>query len=102
MPNLPNGTVTFLFTDIEGSTALWEQDRGVMAEAVERHLALLRQVVEAHHRVLYEVAGDAVQAAFAAASDALAAAAAAEQALEAADWGGLGPLRVRRHCTPAQ
>ena len=41
MPNLPSGTVTFLFTDIEGSTALWERDRGTMAAAVERHIALL-------------------------------------------------------------
>jgi class 3 adenylate cyclase len=42
MPDLPSGTVTFLFTDIEGSTALWERDRAAMAFAVERHLALLR------------------------------------------------------------
>jgi class 3 adenylate cyclase len=42
MPDLPTGTVTFLFTDIEGSTALWERDRQAMAAAVERHLALLR------------------------------------------------------------
>ena len=42
MPDLPSGTVTFLFTDIEGSTALWERDRAAMATAVERHLALLR------------------------------------------------------------
>ena len=41
MPDLPSGTVTFLFTDIEGSTALWERDRAAMATAVERHLALL-------------------------------------------------------------
>ena len=41
MPELPCGTVTFLFTDIEGSTALWERDRQAMAAAVERHLALL-------------------------------------------------------------
>ena len=41
MPDLPSGTVTFLFTDIEGSTALWERDRQAMANAVERHIALL-------------------------------------------------------------
>ena len=40
MAELPSGTVTFLFTDIEGSTALWERDRAAMATAVERHLAL--------------------------------------------------------------
>src|SRR5215207_3762288 len=38
MPDLPAGTVTFLFTDIEGSTALWERDRQAIATAVERHL----------------------------------------------------------------
>jgi predicted ATPase/class 3 adenylate cyclase len=91
----PSGTVTFLFSDIEGSTALWERDRPAMARAVDRHLALFRQAVAAHHGVLYKVVGDAVQAAFATAADALAAAVAAEQALVAADWGGLGPLRVR-------
>ena len=42
MPDLPSGTVTFLFTDIEGSTERWERDRTAMAAAVERHLALLR------------------------------------------------------------
>ena len=47
MPDLPSGTVTFLFTDIEGSTALWERDRRAMAEAVVRHLALLRQAMKA-------------------------------------------------------
>ena len=47
MPDLPSGTVTFLFTDIEGSTALWEHDRAAMARAVERHLSLLRAAVEA-------------------------------------------------------
>ena len=41
MPDLPSGTVTFLFTDIEGSTALWEQDQAAMRLAVDRHLELL-------------------------------------------------------------
>ncbi|MDF2758600.1 MAG: hypothetical protein K0S99_1232, partial [Thermomicrobiales bacterium] len=44
MPELPNGTVTFLFTDIEGSTALWERDRGAMREAVDRQLAILQSL----------------------------------------------------------
>jgi class 3 adenylate cyclase len=42
MPEFPGGTVTFLFTDIEGSTALWERDQAVMRLAVDRHLALLK------------------------------------------------------------
>ena len=42
MPELPSGTVTFLFTDIEGSTRLWEQDPLAMRSVVERHFSLLR------------------------------------------------------------
>src|SRR3954452_3228200 len=47
MPDLPSGTVTFLFTDFEGSTALWERDRATMEAAVERHLDLLRVAIAA-------------------------------------------------------
>ena len=64
MPELPSGTVTFLFTDIEGSTALWERDRTAMEIAVERHLALLRTSIAAHDGALFKVVGDAVRAAF--------------------------------------
>jgi class 3 adenylate cyclase len=60
MADLPSGTVTFLFTDIEGSTALWERDRQAMATAVERHLVLLRQTVETHGGNPFKVVGDAV------------------------------------------
>ena len=48
MPELPSGTVTFLFTDIEGSTALWEHDRQAMAAAVGRQIALLDAAIQAH------------------------------------------------------
>src|SRR5215207_10161928 len=72
MVDLPRGTVTFLFTDIEG-TALWERDRTAMAAAVERHLALLHTTIEAHGGVLFKTVGDAVQAAFHIAPDAVAA-----------------------------
>ena len=95
MPELPRGTVAFLFTDIEGSTALWERDRSAMATAVDRHLAVLRQAIESQHGVLYKVVGDATQAAFATAPAALAAALSGQRALRAEDWRGFGPLRVR-------
>ena len=95
MPDLPSGTVIFLFTDIEGSTERWEQDRTAMADAVERHLALLRQAVETHDGVPFKVVGDAVQAAFPAAPQAVAAALTAQRGLLVEDWGALGPLRVR-------
>ena len=51
MVDLPRGTVTFLFTDIEGSTALWERDRAAMAAAVARHLALLETAIADHNGV---------------------------------------------------
>jgi predicted ATPase/class 3 adenylate cyclase len=96
MADLPSGTVTFLFTDIEGSTALWERDRQDMAAAVERHFGLLREAVEAHGGVLFKTVGDAVQAAFPVAPDALAAAIAAQRALSAQSWPNPpGPLLVR-------
>ena len=46
MPDLPSGTVTFLFTDIEGSTARWERDHVAMGQAVARHLTILRAASE--------------------------------------------------------
>ena len=95
MSNLPSGTVTFLFTDIEGSAARWERDQLAMAAAVDRHIALLRSAIAAHGGVLYKVIGDAVQAAFATAPQAVAAALDAQRALLAEDWGEVAPLRVR-------
>ena len=95
MANLPFGTVTFLFTDIEGSTALWERDSSRMAAAVARHLTLLDTVITAHHGVHFKTVGDAVQAAFPTAPDAVAAALDAQRTLIAEDWGQVGPLRVR-------
>jgi predicted ATPase/class 3 adenylate cyclase len=96
MPDLPSGTVTFLFTDIEGSTTRWERDRPAMAAAVDRHLVLLRTAIEAHGGTLFKTVGDAVQAAFPTAPDATATAVAAQRALQAEPWAEpLGPLQVR-------
>jgi class 3 adenylate cyclase len=95
MPDLPSGTVTFLFTDIEGSTALWEQDQAAMASAVARHLTILRGATDKYGGTLFKVVGDAVQAVFPTAPDAVAAALDAQRALRIEDWGEIGPLRVR-------
>src|SRR5918993_1560692 len=95
MPDLPSGTVTFLFTDIEGSTALWERDRQAMANAVHRHLGLLAAAVQAHGGIHFKTVGDATQSAFPTAPQAVAAALGGQQALLAEDWGEIGPLRVR-------
>lgn len=64
MADLPSGTVAFLFTDIEGSTALWERDRNAMAAAVARHIALMDSAIQAHGGIHFKTVGDAVQAAF--------------------------------------
>jgi len=95
MSALPTGTVTFLFTDIEGSTHLWEQYPQAMQSALARHDAILRRHIESHSGAVFKTVGDAFYAAFAVAPDALAAAVAVQRALSAEDWGETGPLRVR-------
>jgi predicted ATPase/class 3 adenylate cyclase/DNA-binding XRE family transcriptional regulator len=94
-PILPSGTVTFLFTDIEGSTQLWEQHPQGMPSALARHDAVLQQAITAHDGVVFKTVGDAVYAAFARAPDASVAALAAQRVLQAEGWGATGPLRVR-------
>jgi class 3 adenylate cyclase len=96
MADLPRGTVTFLLTDIEGSTALWERDRTAMRGVVTQHLALLRAIAEQHRGALYKTVGDGTQAAFPTAADALRAALEAQRALLAEPRPDPpGPLRVR-------
>jgi predicted ATPase/class 3 adenylate cyclase len=92
---LPAGTVTFLFTDLEGSTALLEAHPVAYRDAVARHHALLRGAVEGHGGAVFETVGDAVYAAFARPTDAVAAALAGQQGLQAADWGELGAGAIR-------
>src|SRR5688572_7519663 len=94
-PGLPRGTVAFLFTDIEGSTRLWERDATAMRRALARHNALLDGALAAHGGVHFKTIGDAYQAAFPDASSAVAAAVAAQRALAAELWSETGPIRVR-------
>jgi predicted ATPase/class 3 adenylate cyclase len=95
VPNLPSGTVAFLFTDIAGSTALWERERQAMTAVVARHMALLDAAIHAHGGVHFKTVGDAIQAAFPTAPAAIAASLDAQRALLAEDWGAIGALRVR-------
>ena len=98
MSPYPTGAVTFLFTDIEGSTPLWDTRPEAMRRALAHHNTLLRQAVEAHRGVVFKVVGDAFHAAFALPEDAVVAAVEAQQALQSqpdAAWGETGPLRVR-------
>jgi len=92
---LPTGTVTFLFTDIEGSTQLWEQHPETMQAALARHDTILRDTVETHGGVVVKTTGDGLCAAFTRAPDGLAACLAAQRALQLDVWGVNGPLRVR-------
>ncbi len=95
--NLPSGTVTFLFTDVEGSTSLWEHHVGSMRVALDLHNAIMQSCVEEHGGVIYETAGDSFLVAFTYAPQALAAAVATQRALQGCDdWPAeIGPLRVR-------
>ncbi len=83
----PTGTVTFLFTDIQGSTRLWERCPDAMQEALHRHDDIVRQTVEAHDGYVFKTVGDEFCTAFATAPDALNAALAAQRALRDEAWG---------------
>src|SRR5437868_967580 len=96
MPVLPSGTVTFLFTDIEGSTRLWEQSPQAMQVALARHDAILGHVFESCGGYVFKTVGDAFCTAFATAPEALSAAIAAQRALYGEVWSeDTGPIRVR-------
>src|SRR5579862_4403924 len=97
MAHLPTGTITFLFTDIEGSTRLWEQHPEAMRAALARLHALLTTRIEQHNGcvVKSQGEGDSLFAVFAQPTDAVAAAAALQQALYTEPWPAETPLRVR-------
>jgi len=92
---LPSGKVTFLFTDIEGSTQRWEAHHDAMRAAVERHDELLRNAIEDHGGYVFKTVGDAFCAAFHQVYDAVAAAVAAQRSLVAEDFSAVDALRVR-------
>jgi predicted ATPase/class 3 adenylate cyclase len=92
---LPTGTVTFLFTDLEGSTRLWEEHPEAMRTALARHDFILRDAVEANGGHVVKTTGDGVHAVFETAEDAIAAAIAGEVGLGVEGWGAPGSLKVR-------
>jgi predicted ATPase/class 3 adenylate cyclase len=92
---LPSGTVTFLFTDLEGSTRLWEEHPEAMKEALARHDDILRSEIVDHGGFVVKTTGDGFHATFATAPQALEAAIGAQLRLRAASWDAMGPLRVR-------
>ncbi len=96
MPDWPTGTITFLFTDIEGSTARWERHPEIMRAAVARHDELLHSLMAAHGGIVFKTVGDAFYAVFTAVSDALHAALAVQRAVAAEIWPEeVRPFRVR-------
>jgi class 3 adenylate cyclase/tetratricopeptide (TPR) repeat protein len=92
---LPKGTVTFAFTDIEGSTARWERGRAAMHEAVGRHDAIVRGAIEQRGGQVFKTMGDAFLSVFARPEDAAAAMLAAQEALQAEDFSAVEGLRMR-------
>ncbi len=78
----PSGVVTFLFTDVEGSTRRWEADAEAMRAALAAHDEVLRAVIEAHGGFMFKHTGDGMCAAFASPKSAVDAAVAAQRALE--------------------
>src|SRR5262245_10483177 len=91
----PSGTVTFLFTDVEGSTAWWDQHPGDMRTALARHDRILDDAIAAHGGFVFSHGGDGVAAAFQRAGDAVAAAVEAQRGLLGESWPSAVELRVR-------
>jgi ABC-type oligopeptide transport system substrate-binding subunit/serine/threonine protein kinase/class 3 adenylate cyclase len=94
MSNLPTGTVTFLFTDIEGSTTLAQQFPGELPTLLARHHAILHESIARHNGHVFQITGDAFCAAFYTASDALNAALDAQRGLQHETWNP-APIKVR-------
>lgn len=95
MNDKPVGTITFLFTDIEGSTTLWENHPEQMKLALKRHDEIISQAIAPHGAYVFKTMGDAFHAAFSRAQDALHAALDAQKALAAEHWLLPAPIKVR-------
>ena len=87
--------MTFLFTDVEGSTGWWDQYPGEMRTALERHDRILEDAITAHAGFVFSRGGDGVAVAFQRAGDAVAAAVAAQRSFLSEPWPPALELRVR-------
>ncbi len=94
-PTVPSGTVTFVFTDIEGSTERWDRNRTAMQDAVRRHDTIVRRAISDRGGHVFKTVGDAFCAAFSRPEDAVASVLDAELALAAEDFTAVDGLRVR-------
>jgi len=88
-------TLAFLFTDIEGSTRLWEQHPEAMRASLAQHDHIVDAAIGGAHGHVIKTTGDGVMAVFGTARDGVAACIDAQSALQRAAWGETGPLRVR-------
>ena len=95
MTTLPSGLLTFLFTDIEGSTPRWELGPDEMRRVLRRHDELLEKTVSSHGGVIFKHTGDGVGAVFTSPQRAAEAAVDAQRAMQDDDWGGDEGLRIR-------
>jgi class 3 adenylate cyclase len=95
MSGAPSGTVTLLFTDVEGSTRLWEAERDAMAAALRRHDEILRDAIEQVGGYVFKTVGDSFCAAFSTARAGLDAALAAQRKLAEQSWPTSRPIVVR-------
>src|SRR5688572_9842566 len=102
MTTLPIGTITFLFTDIEGSTQLWEKHSEAMKSALAEHDSILKEAVETNHGHIIKSTGDGILAVFTTAINAIICAVGAQRALLAnndalkkGETSPVWPLRVR-------
>ena len=93
--SLPTGTVTFLFSDIEGSSQRWEQHREAMKAAVARQEQLMNAAITSHGGYVFKTMGDAFCAAFPTAPQAVSAAIDAQRSLAKEDFSSIGGLLVR-------
>jgi predicted ATPase/class 3 adenylate cyclase len=94
MPNLPSGSVTFLFTDIEGSTRLAQEHPDAMPALLARHNEIMDQAIELNNGYVFQTVGDSFATAFHSASDALNAALSAQRSLYNEAWSP-APIKVR-------
>jgi len=94
MNNFPSGSVTFLFTDIEGSTKLAQEHPDAMPPLFARHNEILRQAIEGNSGYVFQIVGDSFCASFHSAIDALNAALDAQRALHNEAWSP-APIKVR-------
>jgi class 3 adenylate cyclase len=95
MSGAPSGTVTLLFTDVEGSTRLWDAERDAMGAALRRHDEILRNAIEQVGGYVFKTAGDSFCAAFGAARAGLDAALTAQRNLATESWPTSRPIVVR-------